>query len=132
MKIPSLLLILVVSISGCGSESKASPFLKQICADWNTSDYASLSINDRENLTANFASQVTSAVTVDATAAADFQVAVNLMQNVVVLENEKAEYAAKGYVENSEFWKNQSSQKSLQANAEITKVVEKFGEVCKG
>ena len=127
----SVLVISALLLSGCSSESKASPFLKQICSDWNASDYASSSINDRENLTANFSSQVTSAVALDATSAADFQVAVNLMQNVVALENQQAEFAAKGFVENSEFWKNQSSQKSKQANDEITKVVEKFTQVCK-
>ena len=127
----SVLAISALLLSGCSSESKASPFLKQICSDWNTSDYASLSINDRENLTTNFSSQVTSAVAVDATAAADFQVAINIMKNVVVLENQAAEFAAKGFVDNSEFWTNQSSQKSKQAREEIAKVLEKFTQVCR-
>ena len=128
----TVLAISALLLSGCGSESKASPFLKQICSDWNTSNYASSSINDRENLTTNFSSQVTSAVAVDATAAADFQVAINIMKNVVVLENQASEFSAKGFVENSEFWKNQSSQKAKQARDEITKVVVKFTQVCKG
>jgi hypothetical protein len=127
----TVLAISALLLSGCGSESKASPFLKQICSDWNTSNYASSSINDRENLTTNFSSQVTSAVAVDATAAADFQVAINIMKNVVVLENQASEFSAKGFVENSEFWKNQSSQKAKQARDEITKVVVKFTQVCK-
>ena len=127
----TVIAISALLLSGCGSESKASPFLKQICSDWNTSNYASSSINDRENLTTNFSSQVTSAVAVDATAAADFQVAINIMKNVVVLENQASEFSAKGFVENSEFWKIQSSQKAKQARDEITKVVVKFTQVCK-
>ena len=82
-------------------------------------------------MTTNFSSQVTSAVAVDATAAADFQVAINIMKNVVVLENQAAEFAAKGFVDNSEFWTNQSSQKSKQAREEIAKVLEKFTQVCR-
>lgn len=118
-------------LAGCSSESKAAPYLKQICADWQTAGYTSGSIQTRENLSSKFSAQVSSAVALDPAAAAEFQVAVNLMKNVSVLENQQAEYSARAFVEGSQYWSDLASSRASEARSEQTKVVEKFIEICK-
>ena len=115
----------------CSSESKTAPYLKQICNDWQTAGYSSGSIETRENLTNKFSAQVTSAVALDPEAAADFQVAINLMKNVTVLENQEAEYSARAFFEGSQYWKDLAASRASEARSEKAKVVEQFIQICK-
>jgi hypothetical protein len=124
-------LISTALLASCSSESKAAPYLKQICSDWKTSGYTSGSIVTRENLASKFSSQVIAAVALDPEASAEFQIAVNLMKNVSLLENQEAEYSAKGFVEGSQYWRDLASARASEASAEEAKVVSKFIDICK-
>ena len=124
-------LISTALLASCSSESKAAPYLKQICADWKTSGYTSGSIVTRENLSSKFSSQVMSAVALDPEASAEFQIAVNLMKNVSLLENQAAEYSAKAFVDGSQYWRDLASTRSSEASTEEANVVSKFIEICK-
>ncbi len=117
-------------LTGCGSESKAAPYLTQICADWQSSNYNSGSIETRDNLTSKFSSQISTAISLDPSAAAEFQVAINLMKNVSVLENQEAEYSARGFIDGLQYFKDLAATRGEEANAEKEKVIAKFNEIC--
>jgi hypothetical protein len=70
-------------------------------------------------------------VALDPEASAEFQIAVNLMKNVSLLENQEAEYSAKGFVEGSQYWRDLASARASEASAEEAKVVSKFIDICK-
>jgi hypothetical protein len=131
VKALSVLIIPIFLLTGCSTESKAAPYLKQICTDWQSGGYSSGSIETRNNLTNNFSSQISTAVSVDPTASAEFQVAINLMKNVVVIEEQYAEYSAQGFVNDSQYFRDLAVTRLGQAMAEKAKVTSKFVEICK-
>jgi hypothetical protein len=130
---------LVLTLSGCSAESKAAPFLRQICSDWSTKDfYLSNSVALR-NMTSNFSLQVDAAVALDPEASAEFQVGVNLLKNLVVLDRQIAEYYAESWyakVYEKNFLLSESAERaadalSLRFEAENVKVIANFAEICK-
>ena len=131
VKTLSVMMIPILLSAGCSTGSKAAPYLKQICADWQSSGYSSGSIETRENLTNNFSSQISTAVSVDPTASAEFQVAINLMKNVVVIEEQYAEYSAEGIVNDSQYFRDLAITRLGEAMDEKAKVASKFVEICK-
>lgn len=133
-----LSLALVLALSGCSSESKAAPYLKQICADWKTTNYSGGSIESRENITTKVSSQVSSAVALDPEASAGFQIVVNLMKNVAVLEGQEAEYSGKAFyarlveknLNQAAYWDAKASERSKEASTEKVNILKKFSELC--
>jgi hypothetical protein len=119
-------------LTSCSSASKAEPYFIQICADWRTGNYLGSSIESGENLTKKLKSQVDAAISLDPEASAEFLIAVNMMQNVVSIQNQEAEYAAKGFFENSTYFKELSAKRAEEARAEKQKVFEKFAVICEG
>jgi len=131
VKTLSVLIIPIMLVAGCSAESKAAPYLMQICADWQSGGYSSGSIETRENLTKNFSSQISTAVSLDPAASAEFQVAINLMKNVVVIESQYVEYSARGFVDNSQYFRDLAVTRLGEAMIEKAKVTSKFVEICK-
>ena len=131
VKTLSVLIIPIMLVVGCSAESKAAPYLMQICTDWQSGGYSSGSIETRENLTNNFSSQISTAVSLDPAASAEFQVAINLMKNVVVIESQYAEYSARGFVDDSQYFRDLAVTRLGEAMIEKTKVTSKFVEICK-
>jgi hypothetical protein len=82
-------------------------------------------------LTNNFSSQISTAVSLDPAASAEFQVAINLMKNVVVIENQYAEYSARGFVDDSQYFRDLAVTRLGEAMIEKAKVTSKFVEICK-
>jgi hypothetical protein len=132
VKALSVLIVPIILLTSCSTDSKAAPYLKQICTDWQFgAGYSSGSIETRDNLTNNFSSQISRAVSADPTASAEFQVAINLMKNVAVIEKQFSEYMAQFLVNGSQFYRDLAEKRFNEATAEKAKVRSKFLEICK-